>query len=133
MTQPQTDDVVLGDNLQLNTAATLGGVQGFEKALDNFVQKLQELTNKHYAETSLKPNRISIDPNGKKYIRVVKTNINQDGSKGQKSVHCFINRENGDILKAASWKAPVTKNPRGNIYKFDALDAVTVYSAKYLR
>ena len=33
---------------------------------------------------------------------------------GSKSVHCFINRANGDLLKASSWNARA-KGVRGNI------------------
>jgi hypothetical protein len=46
---------------------------------------------------------------GKKYIRVVKST----GS--QRSVHSFIEIENGDIWKAASWKVPAKNKPRGNL------------------
>ena len=30
---------------------------------------------------------------------------------GQRSVHCFINRETGEVLKSASWSSP-TKGVR---------------------
>ena len=44
---------------------------------------------------------------GSKYIRLVVT------SYGQRSVHCFLDKE-GNIYKAASWKTPA-KGIRGNI------------------
>jgi len=44
---------------------------------------------------------------GSKYIRLVVT------SYGQRSVHCFLDKE-GNIYKAASWKIPA-KGIRGNI------------------
>lgn len=53
---------------------------------------------------------------GQKYIRVITSN----GS--SRSVHSFIVREDsdkfkkGDILKAASWKAPAKNKARGNIF-----------------
>ena len=50
-----------------------------------------------------------------------------------RSSHCFINRANGDVLKAASWKAPEKKNPRGNIFGADPLRGVTAYGTVYLR
>ena len=37
---------------------------------------------------------------GKKYFKV----IMKDGSHG--SVHAFVNKQNGDVYKPASWKAP---------------------------
>lgn len=66
------------------------------------------------------PPILSIDPNGKKYVRIVR--------KG--SAYCFIDKTNGDILKAASWKAPA-KGARGNIYAADPLAGVTPYGAVY--
>ena len=37
---------------------------------------------------------------GRKYHKIV-MNTN-----GQRSVHCFINRETGEVLKSASWSSP---------------------------
>lgn len=57
--------------------------------------------------------------NGRKYLKVVNTNINDDGSDGQRFVHCFIDKSNGDIIKAAGWNAPQRDKDglavRGNI------------------
>ena len=47
-------------------------------------------------------------------------------------VHHFVDLTTGDILKGASWKAPA-KHARGNILRPDAMDAVSVYGAAYLR
>lgn len=60
---------------------------------------------------------------GRKYARVV-------AERG--GVYCFVARENGDILKAANWKAPA-KHARGNIYDADPLAGVGEYGAVYLR
>lgn len=47
-------------------------------------------------------------------LRIVKTeDIN--GKSPRRSVHCFIDRATGDILKAAGWKAPAPNARRGNI------------------
>jgi hypothetical protein len=35
-------------------------------------------------------------------------------ARGSKSVHAFVDKRNGDLLKAASWKAPA-KGARGNV------------------
>jgi hypothetical protein len=40
-------------------------------------------------------------------------------------VYCFVDKSNGDILRAATWKAPA-KIARGNIYQ-DFKDAITPY------
>ena len=38
---------------------------------------------------------------------------------GSGSVYCFIKKENGDIYKAASYKAPAKNKARGNIYNVE--------------
>ena len=45
---------------------------------------------------------------GKRFYKVVRESF------GSKSVHCFVDKSNGDIYKASSWNAPA-KNARGNI------------------
>ncbi len=68
---------------------------------------------------------------GRKYAKVVsRTATSNIGSGG--SVFCFVNRENGDILKAASYSAPA-KHARGNVLRDDRLSAVGRYGANYLR
>ena len=66
---------------------------------------------------------------GRKYAKIVSgtTTSNSLGS-----VFCFVNRENGDILKAAGWSAPA-KHARGNVLRDDRLDAVGRYGANYMR
>jgi hypothetical protein len=47
-------------------------------------------------------------------------------------VHSFVDKSNGDVLKAASWKAPA-KHARGNIYAADfGKSAISAYGANYL-
>ena len=65
---------------------------------------------------------------GRKYIRVVAVSVG-----GGRSVHTFVDRTNGNILKSASWKQPETKNPRGNINNGPEGYGVTEYGAVYLR
>lgn len=77
----------------------------FYRALTDFVHGCQRICDDRSAGYST----ITIDPNGVKFIRIVATRG------GQRSVHCFIDRSNGDVLKAAGWKAPA-KHARGNIY-----------------
>jgi len=48
---------------------------------------------------------------GKKYVKVV--SISGGGSR---SVHCFVEKANGNILRAASWKAPARNFVRGNVF-----------------
>jgi hypothetical protein len=44
----------------------------------------------------------------RKYYKIVMSNRNQ------KSVHCFIDKETGDVFKSASWKSPA-KGVRFNL------------------
>jgi len=60
---------------------------------------------------------------GRKYIRVIRGG----------SVHCFVDMTNGDVLKAASWKAPA-KHARGNIFNIDhGLGSMGEFGPAYLR
>ena len=68
---------------------------------------------------------------GRKYIRVWAI-----GFSGGRSAYCFIDRETGDVLKTATWKAPAKNGPRGNLY--DGVGntncyGVTQYGAYYFR
>lgn len=51
---------------------------------------------------------------GVRYIKIVKV----DAPGASRSVHSFIERSSGDILKAASWRAPA-KHARGNVFEED--------------
>lgn len=60
---------------------------------------------------------------GRRYIKVIRGG----------SVHCFVDRTNGDVLKAASWKAPA-KTARGNVFdKDNGLGSMGEYGPAYLR
>ena len=48
---------------------------------------------------------------GSKYVKVV--TISGGGSR---SVHCFVEKANGNIWRAASWKAPARNFVRGNVF-----------------
>jgi hypothetical protein len=60
---------------------------------------------------------------GRRYIKVTRGG----------SVHCFVDTTNGDVLKAASWRAPA-KHARGNIYDNDyGLTNMTPYGTMNFR
>ena len=46
-----------------------------------------------------------------KYVKVVKISAG-----GSRSVHSFVEKETGNIWKAASWKAPAKNFARGNVF-----------------
>lgn len=60
---------------------------------------------------------------GRRYMKVVRDT----------SVHCFVDIQNGDVLKAASWNAPA-KHARGNIFDDNnGLGSMGDYGPAYLR
>jgi hypothetical protein len=61
---------------------------------------------------------------GKRYIKVVQSEDWPNGANTGRSVYCFIDASNGDLLKAAGWKAPA-KGKRGSIFN-DNCDVGTV-------
>jgi hypothetical protein len=64
---------------------------------------------------------------GHRYVRVVRTDY------GSRSVHCFVDRTNGDVLKADGWKRPA-KHARGNIFdQHNGLGSMGPYGPAYLR
>jgi hypothetical protein len=69
---------------------------------------------------------------GRRYIRIDRIDLDHNRT-SSRSVHVFIDKKTGDILKAAGYKAPA-KHARGNI--FDAsngMSEMTPYGANYLR
>jgi hypothetical protein len=107
-----------------------------ENAVVKYIETVQEKVNAYYASSlnNLVPSLIQVD-GGRKYIKISTTS---DGGQGQKSVHSFIATEDdlkknlkvGDILMAASWKAPA-KHARGNI--FGKINLTSTGSVPYLK
>lgn len=96
----------------------------FNTALDAFIAGCQKIITEndermfdnspdHAAAEFNFGTKLEIDPKGRKYVRIVRT-YNYAG----RSVHCFVDKTNGNVLKGASWKAPA-KGARGNIYNED--------------
>ena len=70
--------------------------------VDNFMNHLNNVMDK--------PDGYSYELNtrGSKYFKVEML------SRGSRSVYCFINKRNGDILKPAGWRGPA-KGRRGSV------------------
>lgn len=100
----------------------------FEKALGTFVEGCQKKITDYWVENEYKLEvPVVAVGGGRKYIKIVR------GSFGSSSVHCFVNKENGDVLKSASWNAPA-KIARGNIFNEDnGLNCMGQFGAAYLR
>jgi hypothetical protein len=102
----------------------------FKMALITFVEGCQNIHTDYMARQfpNLTPDEISFKP-GKRYVKIIRRRV--DGTQG--SVHCFVDMLNGDVLKAASWRAPA-KHARGNIFdEYDGLRNMNEYGPAYLR
>jgi hypothetical protein len=101
----------------------------FDTAIAAFLDQAQAMvdaymTNRypHHSYPNIARAVLSTIP-GKRYVRVVSS----DGS-----VYCFIDTTNGDVLKAATRKAPA-KGPRGNIFADNPIAGLTPYGAARAR
>jgi hypothetical protein len=103
-----------------------------EELLQRLNQFLRLATRLRTAHTQTHYPSLTPDPplemmNGQRYVRVVA------GSRGSRSVYCFIDKTNGDVLKAEGWKKPA-KHKRSNLFDDDyGLSGVGPYGAKYLK
>jgi hypothetical protein len=99
----------------------------FSAAMDMFLDTIQKSSDTYMTVSFPKlPKPVYSVDLGKRYIRVVKTNDSCN-----RSVYCFVDKTNGNVLKAASWKAPA-KHARGNIYTTWNY-GVNEYGANYLK
>lgn len=67
---------------------------------------------------------------GRRYAKLISMDV-RNGETSAHSVYCFVDMTNGDILKAATWKAPA-KHARGNVLSDERMNAVTAYGAVYI-
>ena len=112
----------------------------FGEAMNKFLNKLTDNANPH-VERFKHMDSIEFKTDGaRKFIKVkyFETKINTDYETGVKtivkdtrgSIHCFVDKNTGDIYKPASWKAPYTKGNnavRGNIYDESCYEKTDVY------
>lgn len=99
---------------------TLADIEAFRKVC-------QARIDEHYKGSTLFVPTITTEI-GKRYVRMV-----SNRSADSRSVFCFLDQTNGDVLKAANWKAPA-KHARGNIFNADrGQGAISAYGANYLR
>jgi hypothetical protein len=93
--------------------------------LDGFLEQCNEMLNEHYDskfDGKLDAPEIKVYP-GSKYYKISK----KEQRSSAESVWFFIDKEEGNIWKAASWKAPARNFPRGNILTDNAKDIIGVY------
>ena len=91
----------------------------FTQALNEWLVRASEIASGY---------NLTIDPGGRKYIRIVSEHKLYGG---QRSAFCFVEKSTGNVLKCAGWKTPA-KHARGNIHKVGK-EGVGEYGALYLR
>ena len=101
--------------------------------LNEYVELVTELNEAYFARRGWthKPAPTAKVRMGKKFAKVVTGDFDQeyDGE----GVHTFINMENGDILKAGSYKAPAKNGVRGNIFASDlGKSCINEHGARYI-
>jgi len=103
----------------------------FDFHLDRFLTETQTMLDEHYDVHfgNLIAPKVSI-AGGRKYIKIAKTDRGSKShptERGSQSAYFFVDIEDGNVWKPASWKAPVKNFPRGNIFEDKASDVIGVY------
>jgi hypothetical protein len=103
----------------------------FENALNTFLTGAQAICDDYESQSgSLAFGRTLTMKKGKRYVKIINT---PKLGAHNRSVWAFIDTNNGDVLKPASWKAPA-KHARGNIFDaFNGLKMVDAYGPAYLK
>jgi hypothetical protein len=115
----------------MNTTPT---IPSFDAALARFVADAQALVDAHMAaDFPRNPRKVLAVMRGGRYARITVDDVRDGKPAGQRSCFCFVDSTNGDVLKAAGWKAPA-KGARGNIYTYTNVnECITSYGAHYAR
>ena len=101
--------------------------------LEAWLQAAQNMINTHYGTKFPRLNASSLEmSDGRRYIRIDRIDLDHNQTPSR-SIHVFIDKKTGDILKAAGYKAPA-KHARGNIFDaWNGMSEMTPYGANYLR
>lgn len=122
---------IAGDDLSARKLVEARRREGFDSALQGWVERLRGALTAHlratatilYEDAAYRERELAIKLDvGPKYVRVWK------GS----SAYAFIEKATGNILKPGGWKAPEPKKIiRGNIYAENPLDGCGPYGVIY--
>jgi len=108
--------------------------QNLVTVLEQFLTDVNKAHEIHWKNMNFTHNvapQIRVENVGPKYARLGVFELSEKKNWCVKSVYCFLDITNGNILKG-SWKAPVKNGVRGNLNDVDVLDKVTVYGVAYL-
>lgn len=82
--------------------------QKFDDRFELFLDGAKDIVDDYYVDSTINP--VLEVTHGKRYIRIIKKD-----QRGGDSAWGFVDKTNGDVLKASSWKSPA-KHARGNIF-----------------
>lgn len=95
----------------------------FEDAFKSFFAGCEQIFYDYCHRNSFSANEKFSFNDGQRYVKVICGG----------AAHCFVDKTNGDVLKAASWKAPA-RHARGNIFDSkNGLGSMGEYGPAYLR
>ncbi len=137
-------EMINGIKPSLQTTTKLGiKPTSFDKAMEAFCRKLTENVKPEVDRFNHMHSVTFGVGGGRKYIRVKMfqmnwhTDYNDDGTITKKLVggekgmiHCFVERQTGDIYKPQTWRAPYTKGNnsiRGNIYDSSSFEKTDMH------
>ena len=93
---------------------------GFKEHLNEFLKHCQEVVDKEFGGKDK-----LVASEGGKYYKIVKHG-------NQKMAWAFIDKSNGDVLKAASWNAPA-KHARANIFDKASWIGINPYGVSWIK
>jgi hypothetical protein len=104
-------------------------------AVERWMSEVQDLLTVHYTERfpTLDIPKV-ISAGGTKYLKIQLKSVGGsiDQPRDSFRAFAFINLENGDLLKPATWKAPA-KHARGNLFdEHGGMKWVTPYGMAYM-
>ena len=114
----------------------------FDEAMVGFLSKLEENVKPHVDKINFMESVKFGTDGGVKYIKVksfeskINTEYNDDGTTTKTlvhdtrgSIHCFVEKQTGNIFKPATWRAPMLKGNciRGNIYDTTTFEKTDLY------
>ena len=109
-------------------------IANLPERLNLYVLEVQKMQDEYWEKMKFvhQPSPKIETSEGHRYIKIIKVDYRHDGTKVSSSVHSFIDRTNGNILKG-SWKAPVANGVRGNIFNEVCTKGVDHHGPLYLR
>jgi hypothetical protein len=88
--------------------------EGFQEALHHFLVGVEAIWKKYMTEGKVpeSQDRKFVVEEGQRYVKVI--SVYKDNP-NMRNIYCFVDKSNGDVLKAAGFKVPA-KGARGNVF-----------------